>query len=85
MRALHVWRGNGSIHSTGNNNSKNKNTKNQKQKRQVERLDKLLPLPMSLPCIDAISNFSLTVDETQMKAVDLFFHTVLFISHYFAE
>ena len=52
------------------NNSKNKNTNNQKQKRQVERLDKLLPLPVSQACIDAISNLSLSVDETQMKAAE---------------
>lgn len=70
MRALHARRGNGSIHSAGNYNSKKKNTNNQKQKRQVEKFDKLLPLPVSLPCIDAISNLSLTVDETQMKAVE---------------
>jgi len=49
--ALHAWRGNGNIYFAGNNdanNSKNKNTNSQKQKRQVERLDKLLPLPVSL-------------------------------------
>lgn len=40
------------------------------KKRQVERLNKLLPLPVSPPCTDAISNFSLSVDETQMKAVE---------------
>lgn len=69
--ALHAWRDNGSMNFIENNygnNSKNTNTNRQKQKRQVERLDKLLPLPISVPYMDAISNFSLSMDENQMEA-----------------
>lgn len=68
---LHAWRDNGSMNFIENNygnNSKNTNINRQKQKRQVERLDKLLPLPISLPYMDAISKFSWSVDENQMEA-----------------